>query len=137
MTSKPVSELMIDLGVCRSHSRPRCSNDNPYSEAQFKTLKYRPDFPARFGCIEDSRVFCDKFFTWYNHDHHHSGIGLQTPADVHYGRAGAVREARALTLSSAYELHPERFVGKHPEPPPLPQAAWINKPADSQENPTQ
>jgi len=137
MASKPVAFLLADLGVTKSHSRPHVSNDNPYSESGFKTLKYRPDFPARFGCIEDSRVFCDKFFTWYNHDHHHSGIGLQTPADVHYGRAGAVREARALTLSSAYELHPERFVRKHPEPPPLPQAAWINKPADSQENPTQ
>ncbi len=137
MASKPVAFLLADLGVTMSHSRPHVSNDNPYSESGFKTLKYRPDFPPRFGCIQDARVHCDTFFTWYNHDHRHSGIGLHTPADVHHGRAGAVREARAVTLSSAYELHPERFVRKHPEPPPLPEAAWINKPTDSQENPTQ
>jgi putative transposase len=137
MASKPVAFLLADLGVTKSHSRPHVSNDNPYSESGFKTLKYRPDFPQRFGCIEDARVHCDTFFSWYNHDHRHSGIGLHTPADVHYGRAGLVREARAVTLSSAYQLHPERFVRKHPEPPPLPQTAWINKPIDSQENPTQ
>ena len=137
MASKPVAFLLADLGVTKSHSRPHVSNDNPYSESGFKTLKYRPDFPDSFGCIEDARVFCDGFFRWYNHDHRHSGIGLHTPADVHHGRAGAVRQARAITLSSAYELHPERFVRKHPEPPPLPGASWINKPADPKENSTQ
>ncbi len=137
MASKPVAFLLADLGVTKTHSRPHVSNDNPYSEAQFKTLKYRPDFPDRFGCIEDARVFCDGFFTWYNHDHRHSGIGLHTPADVHYDRAGAVRDARANVLTSAYDLHPERFVRKHPEPPSLPGAVWINKPTDEQENSTQ
>jgi len=137
MASKPVAFLLADLGVTKSHSRPHVSNDNPFSEAQFKTLKYRPDFPARFGCIEDARVFCDKFFTWYNHDHRHSGIGLHTPADVHHGRAGIVREARAGVLTAAYQTHPERFVRKHPEPPRLPETTWINKPADSEENSTQ
>ncbi len=137
MASKPVAFLLADLGVTKSHSRPHVSNDNPFSESQFKTLKYRPDFPERFGCIEDARVFCDRFFTWYNHDHRHSGIGLHTPADVHHGRAGAVRDARFTVLSSAYELHPERFVRKHPEPPSVPGAVWINKPTESEENSTQ
>jgi len=137
MASKPVAFLLAYLGVTKSHSRPHVSNDNPFSEAQFKTLKYRPDFPARFGSIEDARVFCDRFFTWYNHDHRHSGIGLHAPADMHHGRAGLIRQARAGVLSSAYELHPERFVRKHPEPPSLPGAVWINKPADSQENSAQ
>jgi putative transposase len=136
MASKPVAFLLADLGVTKSHSRPHCSNDNPYSEAQFKTLKYRPDFPDRFGCIEDARVFCDGFFRWYAHEHRHSGLGLHTPADVHYGRATAVRQARAEVLSAAYAVHPERFVRKPPEPPPLPSAAWINKPEDK-EAPTQ
>jgi putative transposase len=137
MASKPVAFLLADLGVTKSHSRPHVSNDNPYSEAGFKTLKYRPDFPDSFGSIEDARVHCDRFFRWYNHEHRHSGIGLHTPADVHHGRAAAVREARAVTLSSAYDLHPERFVRKRPEPPRLPVTSWINKPADPKENPTQ
>jgi putative transposase len=136
MASKPVAFLLADLGVTKSHSRPHCSNDNPYSEAQFKTLKYRPDFPDRFGSIEDARVFCDRFFRWYAHEHRHSGIGLHTPADVHYGRAHAVREARGEVLKAAHAAHPERFVRKPPEPPKLPQAAWINKPEDK-EPPTQ
>jgi putative transposase len=136
MASKPVAFLLADLGVTKSHSRPHCSNDNPYSEAQFKTLKYRPDFPDRFGCIEDARVFCDGFFRWYAHEHRHSGIGLHTPADVHYGRASAVREARAQVLTAAHSAHPERFVRKHPEPPALPGQVWINKPEDK-EPPTQ
>jgi putative transposase len=136
MASKPVAFLLADLGVTKSHSRPHCSNDNPYSEAQFKTLKYRPDFPDRFGCIEDSRVFCDRFFGWYNHDHRHSGIGLHVPADVHYGRAELIRAARADVLTTAFQAHPERFVRKHPEPPALPGAVWINKPDDT-EAPTQ
>jgi putative transposase len=128
MTSKPVALLMADLGVTKSHSRPHVSNDNPYSESQFRTLKYRPDFPDRFASIEESRVFCGRFFPWYNHDHRHSGLGLHTPADVHYGRADAVRAARSDVLDLAYAAHPERFVRKPPEPPRLPQAAWINKP---------
>lgn len=128
MASKPVAMLLADLGVTKSHSRPHCSNDNPYSEAQFKTLKYRPEFPDRFGSIQDARSFNQTFFSWYNHDHRHSGIGLHTPADVHYDRAGAVRAARANVLTAAYAAHPERFVRKHPEPPALPGAVWINKP---------
>jgi putative transposase len=128
MASKPVAMLLADLGVTKSHSRPHCSNDNPFSEAQFKTLKYRPDFPERFGSIQDARAFCQTFFRWYNHDHRHSGIGLHTPADVHFGRAGAVRDARAEVLTTAYNAHPERFVRKHPEPPALPGTVWINKP---------
>ena len=115
MASKTVAFLLADLGVTKSHSRPHCSNDNPYSEAQFKTLKYRPDFPERFGSIEDARVFCDRFFGWYAHEHRHSGIGLHTPADVHYGRAHAIREARGQVLTAAYLATPERFVRKHPE----------------------
>jgi putative transposase len=130
MTSKPVALLLADLGVTKSHSRPRTSNDNPYSESQFRTLKYRPDFPARFGSIEDSRRFCDRFFTWYNHQHRHRGIGLHTPADVHYGRAEDIRATRADVLDAAYAANPERFVRKHPEPPKLPHTAWINKPQD-------
>jgi putative transposase len=136
MASKPVAFLLADLGVTKSHSRPHCSNDNPYSEAQFKTLKYRPDFPERFGCIEDARVFCDRFFGWYGHEHRHSGIGLHTPADVHYGHAHAIREARGHVLDAAYQARPERFVRKRPEPPKLPESVWINKPEDK-ENPTQ
>lgn len=137
MASKPVALLLADLGVTKSHSRPHCSNDNPYSEAQFKTLKYRPDFPSRFGSIEHARVFCDQFFAWYAHQHRHSGIGLHTPADVHYGRAPAIREARGRVLDAAYQATPERFVRKPPEPPKLPGTAWINKPGDDKEQPTQ
>ena len=136
MASKPVAFLLADLGVTKSHSRPHVSNDNPFSEAQFKTLKYRPDFPDRFGCIEDARVFCDRFFGWYAHEHRHSGIGLHTPADVHYGRADAIREARGRVLDAAYQARPERFVRKAPEPPKLPRTVWINKPEDK-EDPTQ
>jgi putative transposase len=133
MMSKPVAFLLADLGVTKSHSRPHVSNDNPYSESQYRTLKYRPDFPDRFTSIEESRVFCGRFFPWYNHDHHHSGIGLHTPADVHYGRADAVRAARADVLDLAYKTNPERFVRKPPEPPKLPTAAWINKPPDPED----
>lgn len=136
MASKTVALLLTDLGVTKSHSRPHVSNDNPYSEAQFKTLKYRPDFPQRFGSIEDARVFCDRFFGWYAHHHRHSGIGLHTPADVHYGRADTIREARGLVLDAAYQATPERFVRKPPEPPKLPDTAWINKP-DDKEKPIQ
>jgi putative transposase len=131
MASKPVALLLADLGVTKSHSRPRCSNDNPYSEAQFKTLKYRPGFPAPFGSIEDARGFCSRFFSWYTESHRHSGIGYHTPADVHYGRAAPIRARRAEVLDEAYWAHPERFVRKPPVPPALPGAAWINRPSGS------
>lgn len=127
MTSKPVSELLIDLGVARTHSRPRTSNDNPYSEAQFKTMKYVPDFPARFGSLQDARDFCDRFFTAYNHEHRHSGIGMHTPASVHYGTAEQIRLLRQSTLDRAYATHPQRFT-RHPRPPHVPETAWINQP---------
>ncbi len=130
MASKPVALLLADLGVTKSHSRPHCSNDNPYSEAQFKTLKYRPEFPDHFGSLEDARAFCQTFFRWYNHQHRHSGIGYHTPADVHDGRAEQVRQARAQVLQAAYVAHPERFVRLAPVPPALPGAAWINPPQE-------
>ena len=104
-------------------------NDNPFSEAQFKTLKYRPDFPARFGHLEAARAFCQPFFSWYNAEHRHTGIGLLTPAMVHYGQAEAVRAQRADVLAAAYAAHPERFVRKPPEPPAVPDTVWINPPA--------
>ena len=129
MTAKPVVYLLAELGVTRSHSRPHVSDDNPYSEAQFKTLKYRPDFPERFGCIQDAIAFGRTFFPWYNTEHRHSGIGLLTPEAVHYGRAEKVIAARQEILSSAYAAHPERFVKRPPKPLPLPSAAWINPPA--------
>jgi len=128
MASKPVAFLLADLGVTKSHSRPHCSNDNPYSEAQFKTLKYRPDFPATFGSLQDARAFCATFYRWYNQDHRHSGISMHTPFDVHHGHAASVRDARAVVLTDAYTVHPERFVNKHPQPLPLPTTAWINRP---------
>lgn len=130
MASKPVAFLLADLGVTKSHSRPRCSNDNPYSESQFRTLKYRPDFPRRFGSYEDAHAFCRQFFNWYNNEHRHSGIGFHTPADVHHGRAAAIHDQRAHVLDAAYTAHPERFVRRPPTPPPLPDAAWINKPKE-------
>jgi len=111
--------------VTKSHSRPHVSNDNPYSEASFKTLKYRPDFPATFGSIEDARAFCAGFYRWYNHEHRHTGIAMHTPADVHHGHAQTVRRG---VLTTAYAATPERFVRKHPEPLRLPAAAWINPP---------
>ena len=128
MTSKPVAFLLADLGVTKTHSRPHVSNDNPYSESQFKTLKYRPGFPQRFDSIEHARAFCREFFGWYNSAHRHSGIGLMTPATVHYGRAKQVHAARARVLDAAYAANPERFISRPPMPPPVPAAAWINKP---------
>jgi putative transposase len=128
MTSKPVAFLLADLGVVRSHNRPYTSTDNPYSEAHFKTLKYRPGFPARFDNIEHARAFCREFFGYYNHHHRHSGIGLMTPATVHHGHAEAVHAERARVLEAAYSATPERFVRRPPKPPALPGAAWINKP---------
>lgn len=128
MRSKLVAELLVDLGVTKTHSRPHISNDNPFSEAGFKTLKYRPDFPERFGCMEDARAHCVDFFAWYNADHYHSGIGLHHPEDVHYGRAQHVVDERTAVLASAYAAHPERFVRGTPRPPALPTEVWINKP---------
>lgn len=130
MASKPVALLLADLGVTKSHSRPHVSNDNPYSEAQFKTLKYRPDFPERFASIEQARAFCRTFFTWYNDAHRHSGIGFHTPADVHHGRAEQIHQQRAAVLQTAYAAHPERFVRQVPTPPALPRPAWINPPVE-------
>jgi putative transposase len=128
MTSKPVAQLLVDLGVARSHSRPHVSNDNPYSEANFKTLKYCPAFPGRFGSIEDARGFCALFFDHYNHVHRHAGIGLHTPASVHYGTAHEIRAQRAATLTAAYAANPARFRHQQPTPPTLPTVAWINEP---------
>jgi putative transposase len=128
MTSKPVAFLLADLGVTQSHSRPHVSDDNPYSEAQFKTLKYRPDFPGQFASIEAARAHCQVFFPWYNDEHRHTGLGLHTPADVHYGTAQAVRDKRATVLDDAFRAHPERFVRHPPEPPKLPINSWINPP---------
>ena len=129
MTSKPVSQLLVDLGVVRSHSRPHVSNDNPFSEAAFKTLKYCPAFPDRFGSIADARAFCVAFFAYYNHEHRHGGIGLHTPASVHYGTAVEIRAQRAATLDAAYAANPTRFT-RHPQPPKLPTIAWINEPIE-------
>jgi putative transposase len=129
MKSKPVAFLMADMGITKSHSRPYVSNDNPYSESQFKTLKYRPDFPERFGAIIDARLFCQTFFRWYNNEHYHSGIGFQTPENVHYGRTEQIIKERQVVLNAAYEKHPKRFKGKLPTPAAVPEAVWINKPA--------
>lgn len=128
MTSKSVAQLLVDLGVERSHSRPHVSNDNPYSESNFKTLKYCPAFPGRFGSIEDARSFCTAFFAYYNHEHRHSGIGLHTPASVHYGTATEIRAQRAVVLDAAYAANPNRF-SRRPTPPKLPTTAWINEPS--------
>lgn len=128
MKSKSVAFLLSDLGIAKTHSRPHVSNDNPYSEAQFKTLKYCPEFPERFGSIEDARAFCQPFFRWYNEEHRHTGIALLTPAQVHHGKAGEILRQRALVLQAAYKQYAHRFKGKFPKPMPLPEAAWINGP---------
>jgi putative transposase len=128
MTSKPVALMLADLGVTKTHSRPHVSDDNPYSESQFKTLKYRPEFPERFGSIEDARAFCQRFFPWYNHEHHHRGIALMTPDMLHYGMAAQVIEQRQNVLDQAYIRNPERFVRVRPKHPPLPTAVWITPP---------
>lgn len=128
MTSKTVAELMMDLEVTRSHSRPHVSNDNPYSEAQFKTMKYRPEYPTRFNSIDAAREFCMAFVPWYNKEHYHSGIAMLTPEDMHYGRGPGIIEARARVLAAAHSIHPERFVNKQPVPTELPSAVWINPP---------
>ena len=129
MKAKSTALLMADLGVTKSHSRPHVSDDNPFSESQFKTLKYRPEFPARFGSVMDARAFCVPFFDWYNKEHRHSGIGMMTPEMVHYGFAEQVRAERQHTLDAAYAAHPERFVRGGPVPPALPHEVWINPPA--------
>ena len=128
MRSKPVAALLVELDIAKSHSRPHVSDDNPYSESQFKTMKYRPDFPARFGCIEDARAHCQAFFAWYNNEHRHSGIGYMTPQAVHYGQATALRDARQLALDAAFLATPTRFKGRRPRPHALPTAVWINPP---------
>ena len=128
MTSKPVAFLLADLGVTKTHSRPHTSNDNPYSEAQFKTLKYRPDYPERFGSQQDARRWAKDFFDWYDYEHHHTALGLLTPADVHYGRAQTLTQQRQQVLQAAYLKNPERFVKGLPLPPQLPEAVWINPP---------
>jgi putative transposase len=132
MRSKTVALLLADLGVTKTHSRPYTSTDNPYSEAHFRTLKYRPDYPERFGSLPDARSWARDFFQWYNHEHHHSALGLLTPATVHYGRGEAVRAQRQQVLLATYAAHPERFVHGMPMPPELPKEVWINKPKPSE-----
>jgi putative transposase len=135
MTSKTLALLLADLGVGKSHSRPYVSNDNPYSEAHFKTMKYRPDYPDRFGSLADARAWAHTFFDWYNHHHRHTGLGLMTPATVHYGLADDLRIKRQRVLATAYAQHPERFVKGLPTPPKLPEAVWINPPQEKTEVP--
>lgn len=130
MRSKPVALLLADLGVTKTHSRPYTSNDNPFSEAQFKTLKYRPDFPARFGSLADARAWAQPFFHWYNNDHYHTALNLMTPPMVHYGVAETIRAQRHQVLRVAFEAHPERFVRGVPVVPDVPRAVWINPPAE-------
>ncbi|MDH6111834.1 transposase InsO family protein [Kitasatospora sp. MAP12-15] len=132
MTSKKVSQLLIDLGVTRSHSRPKVSNDNPYGESHLKTMKYMGDFPGSFNSLTDARDWCGGFFSYYNHEHRHSGIGLHTPASVHFGTADLVREQRTATLAEAYTRHPERFA-RRPRPPRIPEQSWINEPKQETE----
>jgi len=131
MRAKTTALLLADLGVTKSHSRPHTSNDNPFSESHFKTMKYQPQFPQRFGCIQDAKAFCRSFFDWYNQEHHHAGIGLMTPDQVHYGQTDAIHAARQNTLDGAFNKNPERFVRKQPEPPAKPIATWINPSAVS------
>jgi putative transposase len=128
MIAKPIALLMADLGVTKSHSRPQVSNDNPFSEAQFKTMKYQPDYPDRFGSLPDAHTWAHAFFPWYNDEHHHSGLGYMTPQAVHYGHAAQVWAKRQAALHLAYAAHPERFVKGLPQPPALPTAVWINPP---------
>jgi len=128
MKSKAVSQLMADLGVCRTHSRPHVSNDNPYSESQFKTLKYHSSFPKKFSSLEEAKIFLRRWFDWYNMEHRHSGIGMMTPDSVHSGEAQALLEKRREVLIAAYQANPNRFVRGLPSLPDLPKAAWINKP---------
>jgi len=128
MKSKPVAFLLADLGVTKTHSRPHVSNDNPFSEAHFKTLKYRPDFPQRFGSLQDARAHCQAFFAWYNTEHRHSGIAFMTPHDVHYGRTTQIVKHRSEALNAAFDANPTRFKGQHPKPQLPPPTVWINPP---------
>ena len=137
MRSKQVAALLVDLEVTKTHSRPHVSDDNPYSEAQFKTLKYRPDFPDRFGSIEDARLHCQIFFPWYNTEHRHSGIALMSPETVHHGLASELTRKRAITLEAAFHAHPERFKNNAPRPPEVPNAVWINPPKRKVTTPAQ
>jgi putative transposase len=129
MKSKVVAHLLSDMGVTKTHSRPHVSNDNPYSESQFKTLKYCPEFPDRFGSIQDARSFCQLFFNWYNKEHRHSGIALMTPEQVHYGQSRNIFYFRSQVLLEAFQKTPIRFKGKMPKPFELPKAVWINRPS--------
>ena len=128
MKAKATALMLADLGVVKSHSRPHTSNDNPFSEAHFKTLKYQPEFPKRFQTIDEARTFCRRFFAWYNENHHHAGIGLMTPDQIHFGQAGAIHAARQIALDAAFLNTPERFVRQSPKPPQIPTAVWINPP---------
>jgi transposase InsO family protein len=132
MKAKATALMLADLGVVKSHSRPHTSNDNPFSEAHFKTLKYQPEFPKRFDTINDARTFCRRFFTWYNEDHHHAGTGLMTPDQIHFGQAEAIHAARQAALDAAFLSTPERFVRKRPKPPQIPTAVWINPPKQTE-----
>jgi putative transposase len=136
MISKTMAQLLIDLGVSKSHARPHTPNDNPFSEAQFKTMKYRPDYPARFSSIEEARQWARAFFHWYNNEHHHSSLGLMTPAAIHYGQAATLTSQRQATLKTAYETHPERFVNGLPKPPKVPTEVWINPPQSDEKGGT-
>lgn len=128
MTAKSLAVLLTDLGVSQSHARPYTPNDNPFSEAQFKTLKYRPGYPDRFGCLADARAWAQAFFHWYNHHHRHTGLGLLTPTIVHHGQAEKHQQQRQQVLQATYAQHPERFINGQPVPPALPTAVWINPP---------
>jgi len=132
MKAKTTALMLADLGVVKSHSRPHTSNDNPFSEAHFKTLKYQPEFPKRFETIDEARALCRRFFTWYNEDHHHAGIGLMTPDQIHFGQADALYVARQATLDAAFLNTPERFVRQPPKPPQVPTAVWINPPKNTE-----
>lgn len=134
MKAKTTAAMLVDLHVLKSHSRPHTSNDNPFSEAHFKTLKYQPEFPKRFDTIDEARMFCRRFFAWYNDDHHHAGIGLMTPNQIHFGQAAAIYDARQTTLDAAFQKTPERFVQKPPKPPAVPTAVWINPPKQTEDN---
>ncbi len=131
MISTPVANLLNHLGVIKSHSRPYTSNDNPYSEAQFKTMKYRFDYPDRFDSIDHARTWARPFVYWYNFEHFHSGIGLVPPAALHFGYAQHIFDQRQRTLDAAYQIHPERFINGQPQPPAIPGEVWINKPSTS------
>jgi len=134
MTSKTVAQLLVDLNVAKSHSRPYTPDDNPFSEAQFKTMKYRPDYPDHFESLAAAQDWARSFFDWYNNHHRHSSLGLMTPATVHYGQAAELTAQRQVTLQAAYAVHPERFVNGVPRPPEVPQVVWINPPRYAEES---